>query len=360
MKIKFWLVTITIVILSAGVIALFQPHIQDRIVQRGVERQIEANQNIPDYGNNALDVVFCGTASPMGNGERAQQCIAIFAGPHFFIFDAGARSTANVAQLGLPVERLSGIFLTHFHSDHISSLGELHLLSWVRGREGKLNLYGGPGVSQVADGFNLAYGQDYVYRTAHHGADYLSPKNAGFVAKTIVAPPSGVTTVFDKDGVRVEVFEVIHPPIRPAYGYRICYQARCVVVSGDTSASMNLQMISRDADVLIHEVLHEDLTGYIAQGQTKAGMARIGKIIADTPDYHTTPINAAKIAQAANVGLLVFTHFAPPPQNKLVEQIYMRNLSSVLDVDKVILADDGLFLRLPVGEAGVVKRVSLK
>ena len=39
--------------------------------------------------------------------------------------------------------RLSGVLLTHFHSDHISALGEMHLASWVRGRPSKLDVYGG-------------------------------------------------------------------------------------------------------------------------------------------------------------------------------------------------------------------------
>jgi len=359
MKVQFWLALVAIIVIG-GAVALSRPEVQDALVKRAIERQIRANQDTPDYGNGSLDIVFCGTASPMGGADRAQQCTAVFAGPHFFIFDAGARSTANVAAFGLPVERLTGVFLTHFHSDHISSLGELHLLSWVRGRTEKLKLYGGPGVSQVADGFNLAYGQDYVYRTEHHGEAFMPSKYAGFVAQTVNAPQSGAATVFDQDGVTIEVFEVSHPPIKPAYGYRVCYEKRCAVISGDTKASINLQSVARGADILIHEVLHDDLTAFIVEGQRKAGLESISKIISDTPDYHTSPIDAAKIAQVANVGLLVFSHFAPPPQNGLVERLYMRNLNAVLDDDKVILADDGMFMRLPIGESGLPIITSLK
>jgi hypothetical protein len=42
--------------------------------------------------------------------------------------------------------------------------------------------------------------------------------------------------------------------IKPAYGYRIEYQDREVVISGDTRYSANVLRYGRDADLLIHEV----------------------------------------------------------------------------------------------------------
>ncbi|MEC7163355.1 MAG: MBL fold metallo-hydrolase, partial [Pseudomonadota bacterium] len=107
--------------------------LQDRLVAVGVQNNVAAGL-VDGWGGDNLEVAFCGTASPMGNGPRAQQCVAVFAGDKFFIVDAGARSAARANEIGLPMGRLSGVLLTHFHSDHISALGEMHLASWVRGR----------------------------------------------------------------------------------------------------------------------------------------------------------------------------------------------------------------------------------
>ena len=153
--------------------------LQDRLVARAIDGLLSAP--LATLGGDNIDVVFCGTASPMGGaGPRgsAQSCVAVLLGDKFFIVDTGARSADKAAALRLPLERLDAVLLTHFHSDHIAALGEMHLNSWVRGRPAKLDVYGGPGVDRVVDGFNFAYGQDYGYRTGHHGEDYV-PSSAG-------------------------------------------------------------------------------------------------------------------------------------------------------------------------------------
>jgi ribonuclease Z len=95
-----------------------------------------------------LRVVVCGSASPLGNDpKRAQACIAVLTPEHFFIFDAGAGSQNRIGQAQLPMDRLSGVFLTHFHSDHIAALPDINLNAWVMGAKASLRVYGPVGVS---------------------------------------------------------------------------------------------------------------------------------------------------------------------------------------------------------------------
>ena len=90
-----------------------------------------------------MRVVVCGSASPLGNDPtRAQACIAVLTPEHFFPFDVGARSPLRINQAQLPLRRLNGVFLTHFHSDHIASLPDVNLTSWVQGRGDELHVYG--------------------------------------------------------------------------------------------------------------------------------------------------------------------------------------------------------------------------
>ena len=56
--------------------------------------------------------------------------------------------------------RILGIFLTHFHSDHIADLGEVMSRSWILGRDKPFTVYGGQEVEQVVSGFNTVYGAD--------------------------------------------------------------------------------------------------------------------------------------------------------------------------------------------------------
>ena len=60
--------------------------------------------------------------------------------------------------------------------------------------------------------------------------------------------------VFERGAVRVTAFEVDHGPMRPAFGYRVDYAGRAVVLSGDTRFSLNLIAHAEGIDLLIHEV----------------------------------------------------------------------------------------------------------
>ena len=102
-----------------------------------------------------IRVVVCGSASPLGNDpDRAQACIAVMTAEHFLLFDAGARSPLRMAQARLPMRRLDGVFLTHFHSDHIAAIPDVNLASWVAGRRSGLTVYGPSGVDRVIKVFS--------------------------------------------------------------------------------------------------------------------------------------------------------------------------------------------------------------
>ena len=76
---------------------------------------------------------LCGTGSPMPDINRAGPCISVLAGGHAFIVDAGEGSTRNVSLMNFPIGKTEAILLTHFHSDHISDLGEMELQRWAGG-----------------------------------------------------------------------------------------------------------------------------------------------------------------------------------------------------------------------------------
>ena len=322
--------------------------VQDRLVKQALATRLAAPQ--ASFGGDNIDVVFCGTASPMGGaGPRgtAQSCVAVFIGDKFFLVDVGARSADKAAELALPMQRLDGVLLTHFHSDHIAALGEMHLASWVRGRPQKLSVYGGPGVDQVVDGFNLAYGQDFTYRTGHHGEDLVPSKTAGMVAKTIAR--DGV--FYDQDGIKITAISVSHPPIEPAMAYRFDYKGRSILISGDTVKDINLIFAARDVDVLIHEVLQPQLVQTVIDGLSENGQPDLARVIEDTLDYHTSPVEAAEAANEAGAALLVFYHYAPVPQNAVMDRIYMRGVSEIRP-DGVLAARDGT--RISIAPDGAI------
>jgi ribonuclease Z len=49
----------------------------------------------------------------------------------------------------------------------------------------------------------------------------------------------------EKEGLKITAFEVDHTPVHPAFGYRIDYAGRSVVLSGDTRLSEKLSATPR-------------------------------------------------------------------------------------------------------------------
>lgn len=322
--------------------------VMENITERNTGRLLERSEVL---GGENLDIVFCGTASPMGGTDRAQSCIGVLAGPHFYLIDAGPRAAARLTTQLLPLARLNGILLTHFHSDHIGGLGEIHLLSWVTGRKGRLSVYGGPGVENVVAGFNEAYGLDYIYRSEHHGSDLLNPQDAGLRAQLIEMDGDEAELV-NADGLRIRALRVEHEPIAPAYGYVIEYRGRKAVISGDTVRLERVGAASANADVLIHEALEPNLVELTTRALNRVDNLRMARILNDTLDYHTTPAEAAELANQANVRLLVLTHLAPVPPNRLVARMFLRH-AAARRADGLMLAYDGLHLRLPVNSSEI-------
>ena len=174
-----------LVLVASGRALLNVPAVQDRLVERGT-KAIAKRGAVPFPKSESLRVYVCGSASPLGMGQ-AQACIAVITPEHFYLIDSGAGSTDNISRLGLPMSRLQGLLLTHFHSDHIAEIYEVNLSSWVQGRPQPLTIYGPEGVDEVVDGVNTSYRQDRIYRTGHHGEELLPPA-LGVLQHETIAP----------------------------------------------------------------------------------------------------------------------------------------------------------------------------
>lgn len=307
------------------------------------------------FDGKALRIILCGTSSPLPDPNRAKACTIVVAGDKAYIIDTGPESWEQLARMQFPGSRIAGVFITHFHSDHIGDLGEFRMQTMVAGRRQMLPVYGAHGVKPVVDGFNMAYAEDARLRLAHHGAGVIDIATAPLVAKEFGASFKGelnAEEIILRDGdLTVTAFEVDHDPIRPAVGYRFDWKGRSVVLSGDTALSANLVENAKGADVLVSESLSPALIAMAGQQQSNAGNQRIAKVMADIPDYHVSPVDAAKMANDAGVKLLVYTHHIPSVQVTL--PAYFAGVAAVRPADQWVAGWDGLRVDLPVGSADV-------
>ncbi|PZN93600.1 MAG: MBL fold metallo-hydrolase [Alphaproteobacteria bacterium] len=340
--------------LAAGVgVKLFQPRLGElalaRIAGERVGRDVTAG--LPD----GLHVIICGSGSPLPDPTRTGPCTIVIAGTHIYQVDAGEGGTRKLNQIGLPIGRIEGLFLTHFHSDHIDGLGPLMLLRWSgRSNTGPLPIHGPPGVETVVAGFNAAYAQDNGYRTAHHGPAIMPPSGAGGRAMPFAIGAAPVV-VSDADGVRITAFPVNHAPVQPAVGYRFDYKGRSVVISGDTAPSPSLVRAAKGTDLLVHEALQPRLVRILTATLAKAGQANTAQITRDILDYHSTPEQAADAAKAAGARALVLNHIVPPLPLGFAYPAFLGDAATHFS-GPITIGEDGMMLDLPAGSTAITTR----
>lgn len=353
MKLKPWLVGVLgVALVGVGLAYMARAPIAMAVAQRVAAARMAADfqAELPD----GLHVGLCGAGSPFPDEKRNGPCTVVVAGKRMFVFDAGSGASRNIGKMGFNQGRIDGIFLTHFHSDHIDGLGELMLQRWVGGGNTvPVSLYGPTGVDKVLAGFMQAYGQDQHYRVAHHGDATVHASGFGGEAKPFVLDASQPTVVLKDADLEIRAFLVDHAPIHPAVGYRISYKGRTMVLSGDTKKSAIVQAQAQGVDLLVHEALSVPLVGLLKEGAQAAGRKNLVKIMDDILNYHTTPQEAAETARDAKVGYLLYNHIVPTlPDLPGVEKAFLGDAPSIY-TGPMRVGRDGDFVSLPAGSAEV-------
>lgn len=302
-----------------------------------------------------LHVLLVGTGSPLPSPFRVGPCTVVVAGKHIVMFDCGPGSFARLQNMGVYGGLVSSVVLTHFHSDHIGELGEVCTMSWVMsGRTTPLPVYGPPGVERVVDGFNSAYSQDSKYREDHHTVKYMPKTGAPAKAITIPLPGGkhddlGGSVVIDEgpDGLKITGFNVDHTPVLPAFGYKVEYKGRTVLISGDTKKCKSMEKWSKGCDLLVHEGIASHILKHVSHGFDCCGNVRNSQLLGDIQDYHTNIQETVDLARESNVAVLGLTHLVPAPDNFLARKLFMRYDAKGWE-GKVVLGEDGDCFTLPI------------
>ncbi len=248
-----------------------------------------------------LQITLLGTGNPRPNMERFGPSILVEAGARKILIDAGRGATQRLFEIGARdlLVGIDALFLTHLHSDHTVGIPDVWLTSWVFGRTKALAVVGPKGTAAMSGHLEQAYQWDLDTRARDEGyAASGAPLKARDVAPGVV---------YDQDGLRVTAFDVDHGGvISPAYGYRVDYQGRSAVFSGDTRYFDPLGKIAAGVDVFVHEVVSPEVELRRAQVQ---GAHAIERVIA----HHTSPEQVGRLFAAAKPRLAVYSHIVPSP-----------------------------------------------
>ena len=263
------------------------------------------------------------------------------------LFDCGEGAQQQMMRAKTGLVKISAIFLSHYHGDHILGLPGLLQTMGFFDREEKLEIYGPDGLFDILEAFEklgthklqypiipkiLAPG-DVIRRDGYTikavRADHDRPA-LGFVLTEDIRPGRfnrekavelGVTPgpAFAKlhrgenitlaDGTIVYSKDVVGPT-RP--GRKISY-------SGDTRETDAFFYESEGADVMIHEAT---FTSDMAENANEYG--------------HSTAKGAAKMAKKYNIRRLILTHLSPRLTDE-EESVYE---DAVTEFENVAVAED--------------------
>ena len=267
-----------------------------------------------------LDLVFLGTSGSMPTAQRAPAAILLRRGGERLLFDCAEGTQRQLLRSSVGLIELREVFLTHYHADHYLGLPGMLKTFALRGREIPITIYGPPGLRDLFDALRRIFGRltyqvelkelragDELIRddsrlvtfAVKHGVSAIGyalvedarPGRFDVQAADALGVPSGPErgalqrgeTLTLQDGTTITPDMVLGAP-RPG---------RKVVIAGDGSPSETVIEAARGADVLVHEATFcEDERDRARETQ------------------HSTALEAAGVARAAEVELLAVTHLS--------------------------------------------------
>jgi ribonuclease Z len=252
-----------------------------------------------------IRVTVLGSGDPFVKKSQASASLLIEVGNperDLFFFDLGSGSLANYNGLQLPVTATTKVFLTHLHADHV---GDMPTLVWSLAKPGRrdpVEVWGPAG--EVPELGTRSFTE---HLEAAHAWDMQSlrghPGQSGAHMETNEVPWDRTTTVYERNGVRISSFPVIHI-LNGSVGYRLDFGGRSVVFSGDTRPCRPLVDACDGADLLIHETFPS--APVFAQ---KAGVP-VGFAEQVVNGSHTSPLMAGKVFARAGAKMSVMWHLA--------------------------------------------------
>ena len=293
-------------------------------------------------------VVLLGVAGgPPPEIDRAGISSALVIGDRVYVIDCGRGAVTQYAQARLAFTKLSGIFVTHLHADHVINFYDFVALPGFGvndSNDGILPPTGGaspvpvfgpgragglppaddptlptinpdnptPGIRDLYESqlSAFAYSTNLFMRragipdprTLFDVRDIEHPAGLG-ADWTNRSPEMEPFVIFDDGFVRVSAILVPHGPCYPSYAFRFDSGEGSVVFSGDTAYSDNVIKLAQDCDVLVHEVIDIDFYATFL-GVDPALLDHLSR-------SHTDVTRLGPLAELAGAKRLVLNHLVP-------------------------------------------------
>ena len=266
-----------------------------------------------------MEIIFLGTSSAVHTHNRNHPAIILKAFGETMLFECGEGTQKQLIFAKVSPMKISKIFLSHYHGDHILGLPGLLQSMNFRGRETKLTIYGPKGINDLKNAiFNLGYCkidfpiefieigtqtiescEEYIIKSQNvkHKVPSLAYsieelKKPRFLREKAIELGVPVGPAFGRlhNGEEVEVDGKI---IKPEQVLGPARKGEKITYSGDTAPCEEMIEFAKDSTVLIHE------STYVNEDADKA-----------EENSHSTSSDAARIALQSNSKQLILTHFS--------------------------------------------------
>ena len=238
-----------------------------------------------------LRVVILGSGTPRLDIDRFSQSILVEAGDERLLFDTGRGTAIRLSQMNVNLSSINNIFFTHLHSDHIVGFPDILMTGWVYQREKTLNIFGPSGTKNFVDNIKDAFNEDIKIRLE-------KPEELKILGLKTYVKEISDGLVYKSKNVEVHSINVDHGGgVEHAYGYKINYKDKSVVISGDTNYSEELVNAANDVDILIHEI-----------AAAPSSLINKSEKVRGIMNYHTTPEELSKIINQTKAKFTVLNH----------------------------------------------------
>lgn len=216
-----------------------------------------------------------------------------------FVIDCGMGVSHQLVSAGVPLESVKYIFISHHHSDHNLEYGNLVYNAWATGLSTPIHSFGPRGLEAMTQTYWELNKFDIETRIEDEGRPDLRKL---LIAKDIIE--DGV--VLQTPDVKVTAFRTPHPPISDNFAYKFETPDGTIVFSSDTNYNPKLAEFAKGADVLVHEAIYLPWVDRLVT-RVKNG-ATLKKHLLES---HTSAEDVGRIADAAQVKVLVMSHLVP-------------------------------------------------
>jgi len=246
-----------------------------------------------------LTILGSGTLVP--NASRNSAGYFVELADANIMLDCGAGTLHALVRYCLPWERITHLFLSHFHVDHAGELASL-MFAFRKGlkakRDDPFTILGPDGVDRLIEGLKLAYGASLFATKFPTGFQVIAPGE-----KLELAPGSTLAAVKT-------------PHTRESLAVRIESGGRSLCYTGDTAYDDRLASFFRGADILISECSFREPRETVA---------------------HLSVGEVSRLASRANVARLIVTHFYFEVDERELKDELQRGYDG-----EVIIGRDGL------------------